>query len=203
MTLHEQLQQEEGGKTIAISAVAGMGGIGKTELALQYALKHLELETYQGGICWLRAREDVGLQIVSFARSLLNFSVPEDLELAAQVAWCWRNWDQQETLIVLDDVQAFEDIKPFLPPQKSQFKVLMTTRSPFGSPVRNYEIKVLSEAEALKFLRGIVQDQRIEQELDEAKWLCEWLGYLPLGLEVVGQHIANTKNYHWQHYGSS
>jgi hypothetical protein len=33
-TLHEQLQQKE---RVAICAIAGMGGVGKTELALQYA----------------------------------------------------------------------------------------------------------------------------------------------------------------------
>ena len=192
--MHEQLQQEEGGKTIAISAVAGMGGIGKTELALQYALKHLGLKTYLGGICWLKAREDVGLQIVSFARSLLNFSVPKDLELAAQVAWCWRNWDQQETLIVLDDVQQYGDVVSVLPPQKSQFKVLMTTRSRFGSPVRNYEIKELSEEKALELLRAIVEDQRVDQDLATAKQVCKWLGCLPLGLELVGRYLAKKRD---------
>ncbi|WP_202895630.1 hypothetical protein [Iningainema tapete] len=40
---------------VAISAVAGMGGVGKTELATQYARQH-EAD-YLGGICWLTARE--------------------------------------------------------------------------------------------------------------------------------------------------
>jgi hypothetical protein len=37
-TLHEQLQQND---RLAIASVQGMGGVGKTELALQYGLKHI------------------------------------------------------------------------------------------------------------------------------------------------------------------
>ncbi|KAM3115138.1 tetratricopeptide repeat protein [Phormidesmis sp. 146-33] len=190
-TLHEQLQSRE---TIAISSITGMGGIGKTELAAQYTLEQRDLGTYPGGICWLRAREDVGSQIVLFARSRFNFSIPDDLELAQKVAWCWRKWEQKETLIVLDDVQAYEDVKPFLPPQRSQFKVLMTTRSRFGDPVQNYEIKVLSEGQSLELLRAIVEDSRVDQDLATAKQICEWLGYLPLGLELVGRYLAKKRD---------
>lgn len=46
--------------------------------------KQLETEAYPGGICWLRVRADVGLQIVSFARISLGLVLPEGLELVGR-----------------------------------------------------------------------------------------------------------------------
>lgn len=85
-----------------IAAVEGIGGVGKTELAIQYSLLHLQLDSYPGGICWLRAREqDIGLQIVEFARTDLDLQPPDDLELPQRVHWCWKHWHQENTLIVM------------------------------------------------------------------------------------------------------
>jgi tetratricopeptide (TPR) repeat protein len=188
--LHEQLQQSE---RIAIASIHGMGGIGKTELALQYALCHLTGKVYVGGVCWVRSREEVGTQIVSFARSQLSLQPPEDLELLEQVKWCWRNWQAGEILVVFDDVQQYADVESFLPPAgESRFKVVMTTRLlKVAKSVQNFEIKVLDEASALNLLRVIVSDGRIDQDLETAKRICEWLGYLPLGLELVGQYLEH------------
>ena len=178
---------------MAISAIAGMGGIGKTELAWHYADFHAKAATYPGGVCWLRAREDVGLQIIKFARSLLDLKPPDEGELIDRVQWCWRHWQDGATLLILDDVQTYDDIRSLLPRSESRFKVLLTTRSRFGSPVKTHEIKVLSEAASLDLLRSLVSDGRVDQDLATAKRVCDWLGYLPLGLELVGRYLARKK----------
>jgi tetratricopeptide (TPR) repeat protein len=185
--LHAQLQP---GISVAISAISGMGGIGKTELALQYARAQLRAGSCPGGLCWLRAREDVGAQIISFVRSCLELTPPEDLELVEKVRWCWGRWREGAALLILDDVQHYEEIAPFLPPADSRFQVLITTRSHFGSPVQEIQLEVLSAAKALELLRTLVQDDLIDQQIDWAKQLCEWLGYLPLGVELVGRYLA-------------
>ncbi|NEO65728.1 MAG: tetratricopeptide repeat protein, partial [Moorea sp. SIO4G2] len=188
--LHRELQQTD---KLAICAIAGMGGVGKTELALQYALKYQE--NYPGGLCWLQVRgADLGTQLVSFARTELGLNIPDQLEFNDQVRYCWRNWPQGTVLIVLDDVPSFgrdykQKIEPYLPPAQSRFKVLITSRQRPGVSYRRIDLDVLSPEAALELFRSLVGKERIDKELTEAQALCEWLGYLPLGLELVGRYL--------------
>ncbi len=186
--LHEQLQQCD---RITICAVAGMGGVGKTELALQYALSHQQLLTYLGGLCWIQAGEvAIATQIVSFARVQLGLQLPEGLELSEQVAYCWRNWIAGEVLLVLNDVKDYQQVKPYLPPAESRFKVLITTRwQGLGESFKTLRLPVLTQDAAIALLISFVGQERIEQEREQAEHLCEKLGYLPLGLELVGRYL--------------
>ncbi len=183
-TLDQQLQET---KTVAISAIAGMGGVGKTELVLQYALATLTAKQYTGGICWLDARSlDVGIQIVNFARTYLKLQLPDGLELPNQVAYCWRNWLAGDVLVVIDDVTKYEDVKPYLPPTDPRFKVLMTTRLQLGKPIKRLDLDVLTPEAALAMLRSYIEDERVDNELQVAEKLCEWLGIFAFGVGVGG-----------------
>jgi tetratricopeptide (TPR) repeat protein len=180
-----------------------MGGIGKTELAVQYATRHKD--NYSGGLCWLQCRAgDVGTQIVNFALSRLGLTIPEVVEPPDRIGYCWQHWKEGQVLLIYDDVTDYQEIAPLLPPRDmSRFKVLMTSRiqpNPITG-IRGIDLPVLDENPALELLRSLVGDgekppeqNRIDREIDIAKGLCEWLGYLPLGLELVGGYLAQSED---------
>jgi tetratricopeptide (TPR) repeat protein len=227
---------------VAVSAVAGMGGVGKTELAIRYARQH-EAD-YPGGICWLNARDsNLGAEIVLFAQSRMSLEVPQKLgerllDLKQQVEWCWQNWytppaplskggvrgGEGLVLVVLDDVTDLGSCREVLP-TANRFRVLMTTRRRrLDTNFVELPLDVLSPDAALELLTALVGERRVgltsppaplrrgegskskSNSLSppfpgreggqgglgssDALQLCEWLGYLPLGLELVGRYLA-------------
>jgi hypothetical protein len=188
--LHQMLQ---GTECVAIYAIAGMGGVGKTELAIQYAQTYQK--NYQGGICWFQAQEqDVGDQILDFAVQI-GLDVPKEVDNTIQrVRWCWQHWHQEgNVLVVFDDVKDYTYIKPYLPRIASRFRVLLTTRKKLLTPSERLELNVLSLDAALALLEWLIDKERVQRELESAKYLCQELGCLPLGLELVGRYLTRKK----------
>ncbi|BBD62577.1 NB-ARC domain-containing protein [Nostoc sp. HK-01] len=187
--LHQLLQSNQ---QVAIAAIAGMGGVGKTELALQYANSHRV--TYQGGICWLSAVQDVGLQLVQFAMNKLLLNIPDDLDLAARVQYCLTKWHEGEVLLVIDNVTNYRDeVRCYLESVPARFKQLITTREKLQPPIVRLDLDVLTPLAAMQLLKSIVGRERLRREPLVARRLCKWLGYLPLGLELVGRYLLGDE----------
>ncbi|MGH2415019.1 MAG: tetratricopeptide repeat protein, partial [Microcystaceae cyanobacterium] len=112
-----------------------------------------------------------------------------------QVKWFWQNWRPTKglVLVVLDDVTSLKSCQKLLPPKSNRFRTLMTTRlRRIETNFVEISLDVLSAEDALIFLTKVLgeQDQRVKQESRVAESLCAWLGYLPLGLELVGRYLV-------------
>jgi len=167
-----------------------MGGVGKTELSLQYASSNQQ--NYPGGICWIEAREQsIPRQIVDFAEAHLDLELPKKIEKPLEkVNWCWQNWPTGNTLVIFNDVTSYALIKPYLPPTETRFYILLTTRLKLLKDSERLELDVLQPEDAFLLLELLVSKERVQAEADVARQICQWLGYLPLGLELVSRYLA-------------
>jgi hypothetical protein len=180
-----------------------MGGIGKTELALQYAIAAKNSNKYPGGICWIDVRgKNVADEILEFANLHLDFIPPEqssgkEIDLAKRVQACWNLWSQafpQEKLVIFDDVAAYDQVKDFLPPRDPNLKVIITTRLRLDRlDFPSLELEVLEEKDALELLKAYIGEERLVNEWNDAKKLCEWVGNLPLGLNLIGRRLKEVE----------
>ncbi len=167
--IHDFLNEDNQYTMIALS---GMGGVGKTELALQYAWREWDNKTFLGGICWLNAlNNDPGIQIVDFASQYLKLMLPDQGTLTERVRYCWQHWIEGDVLIIFDDVRDYEQIQPYLPPkQDKRFKVLITTRFHYLSQaIHTINLGLLTAEEGLKLLEIYLGNERIDAELEQGK----------------------------------
>lgn len=189
--LHSTLQQHR------LVALAGMGGIGKTETSIQYASRYIQ--DYPGGVCWIFARQidapsnaTIAAQIISFATVQLGIKIPDTiLEADARLQHCWQNWPKGKVLLIYDDIDHYSDIAPHYLPNDERFRILITTRLQLGSPVCRFPVDILDRNDSLTLLLSFGEQEHSQENADE---LCDFLGDLPLGVELAGHYLASDPN---------
>ena len=171
----------------ALTAIHGMGGVGKTQLAAEYAYDHAG--DYQA-VWWIKSEEPAALAS-DYAALAEALDLPQKQErdqtviIAAVSDWLNHNggW-----LLIFDNAARKEDLRVWLP-QNTAGHVVITSRDPnWGGVAKPLEVEVLTRDDAIRFLL-----QRTRQD-DEAatRQLAEALGDLPLALEQAGAYIETT-----------
>jgi tetratricopeptide (TPR) repeat protein len=178
-----------GGATAVLpSALHGMGGIGKTQMAVEYIYQHLH--DYDV-IWWIQATQPAQIRagLTELAQRLrlpgsseANTAVPAVQE-ALRVGKPFRRW-----LLVFDSAENPETVRPFFP-TNGPGEILITSRNPaWAGTARPLEVTVFTREESKELLRR--RGPEIDDE--EADRLADALGDLPLAIEQAATWRAET-----------
>ena len=188
--VHQLLQQYG----LSVITSHGVGGMGKTELATQYSLKHKH--DYLGGVCWLFPKQsDIGPQITEFVRAYCpkSLTIPEELTLPNQISFCWNNWPGKDILIVIDDLVDYDTVQTYLPLNNPRFKVLITTRERLGLPrSQQLILEGLPPESSRQLLGHLWGDDVLQQKESFANQLCDFAEHLPQKLHMLAALAGDT-----------
>lgn len=184
VSLEETMDQ---GKPLVLAAEVGLGGIGKTQIALQYAYR--AASKFQ--LVWWINCEDEAAKLTSYA-SLAKRLFPQEGKIAENVLIHKVNLYLQEHsgwLLIFDDVENADVIRDCIP--KSGGHVLITSRSTAWEGLAQvFKVGVFKTSESVDLLIKITG--LFGQEKDAAD-LGVTLENLPLAVAQAAYYIKETK----------
>jgi hypothetical protein len=192
----------QAGQATALSqpqAISGLGGIGKTQLALEYAYRYHR--DYKA-VFWARAESAEALisSYMAFADLLrLPDRRAKEQNMIVQAVKTWLQ-THREWLLILDNADDLTLLSEFLPPSLGGHLLLTTRAAATGRLAQRLEIETLPpEQGALFLLRRaglIVSDAELSQadqeERELAVQISQELGGLPLALDQAGAYLEET-----------
>jgi hypothetical protein len=180
--LRERLRS---GGTAVVQALHGLGGVGKTQVAIEYAYR------YAGAyklVWWVSAEETslIGEQYAALATQL-DVAPPHVDTVSAVGALRAYLRGHDRWLLVLDNAESPQKLREWLPAGPGH--TVITSRNPsWGELAARVEIDVLSRPESVE----LIHVSRPGVEEAEADQLAEALGDLPLALAQAAGFLAET-----------
>jgi tetratricopeptide (TPR) repeat protein len=170
--------------TVSTQVVKGLGGIGKTQIALEFAYRYAS--DYQA-IWWVRA-EDPDFLSSDYASFATALNLPEkknkrpEIIISGVNRWLEKNRDW---LLILDNVKKPKDISGYLP-RNTSGNILITSRHQVWEKwCRSLTIEFWPRNESVKFVTRRIKGS----SLSDAALIAEALSDLPLALEQAGACI--------------
>ena len=197
--LGEVLSTAEG-RVMAVSAVAGIGGVGKTTLAVHVA--HQARAAFPDGQLYVdlqgagaRSAEPETV-LGSFLRALgtADSAIPDSLEERAAL---YRSvLDGRRVLVLLDNARDAAQVRPLLPGTEG-CAALVTSRVRMVDLAGAHlvDLDVMSPDEALSLFTKIVGEERVASEREAALDVVAACGFLPLAIRIAASRLAARRTW--------
>ena len=197
--LHETLNARGTGSLIHNTAISGLGGIGKTQCAVEYAYRYGREYL---AVLWVQADSYKSL-VSDFVKLAALLDLPEkDEPDATKVTYAVKLWLQTHShwLLILDNADDLDIVYDFLP-MLGEGHILLTTRSQAtGTSIKGIELEKMEREEGTLFLlrRAKLVGESTSlgdaplNERREAEEIAHLLDGLPLALDQAGAYIEEN-----------